>query len=629
MKPLTDERSSELFFSRAFRRRCDFPGSPSESLHEIIRKCGGLPLATITAASVLASQPDRAEQWKGDFIQVPSSIDWAANPELERLKQVLHQSYNALPRRLKACMLYFCIYKEEYIILRDNLVKQWVAEGFVTAFEGNDKEEVAGHYFDELIRRGMIQPVDIDHDGKVLSCTVHHTLLSLIRYKSIGDNFVTVLDHSQTDVTLSEKVRRLSLHFSNAEVTEQPSNMVLSHVRSLAFFGLSKCMPSVANFKFIRVMILHLWPHHNETIYDLTEISKMVLLRVLQISAYNLIVKLPVQMKHLKDLVTLEIEGRLFAVPHDIVNLPGLLHLSLPSEVDLPDRIGRMISLRALRNFDLSRNSGENIESLGELANLQDLHLTCSRVALHQQKTIMKFLSMVLGKLRNLRSLTLDNVSCDIDTMDRGASSLEISCELSSVSSPPALLKKLELLPRICIFSILPKWIGELRMLCMLKIEVMGLSSNDIDTLKKLPSLTALSLFVHTAPVRSIFFDKEDFLGLKYFKFTCTKLCLVFLEGAMLNVQRLKLGFNANSMEQYSSLEVGFEHLSGLKEISLKIGNARIDESKKRAIESELASAIRKHPCTPVMNLKWVDWIFYGDKENNISAETDVRQTRK
>ncbi|KAL6873416.1 hypothetical protein ACP4OV_013498 [Aristida adscensionis] len=238
-------------------------------------------------------------------------------------------------------------------------------------------------------------------------------------------------------------------------------------------------MLSVANFKFLRVMILHLWPDHNGTVYDLSEISKLLLLRVLQISAYHLSVKLPMQMKHLKDLVTLEIEGRLSAVPHDIVNLPGLLNLSLPCEMDLPDRIGRMISLRSLKHFNLSRNSEENIDSLGELANLQDLHLTCSRVALapHQPKTIMKFLSSILGKLRNLRSLTLDYMSSDMDIMHRDASGHEISCELSSVPSPPALLKKLELLPRICFFSALPKWIGELRMLCILKIEVMGLSN--------------------------------------------------------------------------------------------------------------------------------------------------------
>ncbi|CAL5041721.1 unnamed protein product [Urochloa decumbens] len=620
MEPLADKESTELFLSRDFGHLVKH----SEDLHEIIRECRGLPLATITAAGILASQPGRVEQWKEDHVHNSSSINWAINPELERMKLVLCLSYNAIPHRLKACMLYLCIYKEEYIILKDTLVKQWVAEGFVSADEGKDKEEVAGYYFDELVRRGMIQPVDMDHNDRVLSCTVHHLVLNLIRYKSMGDNFVTVLDHSQTDIAVAQKVRRLSLHYSNTEVAKPPSNMELSHVRSLAFFGLTKCMPPVANFKLLRVIILHLWPDHNEVIYDLTGISELFRLRVLQVSAYHLNVKLPKSVKHLKDLVTFEIEGRLAAVPHDIVNLPGLLHLNLPPETDLPDRIGCMISLRALRHFNLSRNSVENVKSLGELSNLRDLCLTCSRVVPYQLKPVMKCLSLVLGKLKNLRSLTLDHIPSRTNTIDGSASMHEISCELSSVSSPPPLLEKLELLPRIYIFSVLPSWIGELRKLSILKIEVAELSSNDVDTLNKLPSLTALSLFVRTALGGRIILDKEDFLGLKYFKFVCTTVCVVFLEGAMLNLQKLKLGFNAIKTDQCSLIEAGFKHLTGLKEISLKIGDAGSDGSTKRAIESVLAAAICKHSGSPVVNLKWVDWIFSVDKEKNMAVQKDT-----
>jgi hypothetical protein len=195
---------------------------------------------------------------------------------------------------------------------------------------------------------------------------------------------------------------------------------------------------------------------------------------------------------------------------------------------------------------------------------------------------------------------------------------------LSSVSSPPSLLEKLELLPRIFIFSVLPTWIGELHKLSILKIEVMELSSNDVDTLNKLPSLTALSLFVCTAPGGSIIFDKEDFLGLKYFKFVCTTLCVVFLEGAMLNLQKLKLGFNAVKTDQHSLVDAGFKHLSGLKEISLKIGDAGSDGSNKRVMEYVLVADICKHPGSPVMNLKWVDWIFFIDKEMNMALQRDT-----
>ncbi|KAF0927397.1 hypothetical protein E2562_032483, partial [Oryza meyeriana var. granulata] len=41
--------------------------------------------------------------------------------------------------------------KEDYIIRKDNLVKQWMAEGFINPIENKDMEEVAGNYFDELV----------------------------------------------------------------------------------------------------------------------------------------------------------------------------------------------------------------------------------------------------------------------------------------------------------------------------------------------------------------------------------------------------------------------------------------------------------------------------------------------
>jgi len=168
-------------------------------------------------------------------------------------------------------MLYLSIYKEDHVIWKDYLVKQWIAEGFICAQEGKGKEEVASTYFDELVNRGMIQPVDINCNGEVLSCTVHYIIHNLIRYKSIEENFVAAIDHSQANVRLADKVRRLSLQFGNAEDAAQPTRLRLMHVQSLAFFGLLKSLPSIAEFRLLHVMILHLWGDQNNRSFDLTD----------------------------------------------------------------------------------------------------------------------------------------------------------------------------------------------------------------------------------------------------------------------------------------------------------------------------------------------------------------------
>nr|CAB3462269.1 unnamed protein product [Digitaria exilis] len=87
---------------------------------------------------------------------------------------------------------------EDYTILKDDLLKLWVAEGFITAVSGQDNHmEEAGKYFDELVKRRMIQPVDVNANNEVLSCTLHSMVLDLIANKSVENNFIVVLDKYQ------------------------------------------------------------------------------------------------------------------------------------------------------------------------------------------------------------------------------------------------------------------------------------------------------------------------------------------------------------------------------------------------------------------------------------------------
>ncbi|XP_039801367.1 disease resistance protein RGA5-like isoform X4 [Panicum virgatum] len=621
MEPLSDNESKKLFFRR-------FPGNQSKSneqlyevLSEIIRKCGGSPLAIITTASLLARQQNWIEQC--NCIRRSLSSNLRTHRTIEWMKEVLSLCYNNLPGRLKSCMLYLSIYKEDHVIWKDYLVKQWIAEGFICAQEGKGKEEVASTYFDELVNRGMIQPVDINCNGEVLSCTVHYIIHNLIRYKSIEENFVAAIDHSQANVRLADKVRRLSLQFGNAEDAAQPTRLRLMHVQSLAFFGLFKSLPSIAEFRLLHVMILHLWGDQNNRSFDLTTVCQLFRLRYLEIVC-NVTLDLQTKMQGLQHLETLIIDSRISEVPLDIVHLSGLRYLSLPGDTNLPNGISQLTSLHALGCFDLSNNSADNVLNLGELTNLQDLRLICSTMPSDNLEKKLQCLGLILSKLSNLKSLTMLPGGSSNATLRASASSINISCDsLNSVSSPPALLQKLELLPQICVFSILPEWIGKLRLLAILKIQVMGLSGNDVGILEGLPALSALLLYVRTASTERIHFDKEGFPVLKHFKFICSALCIAFVKGAMPNIRRLKLGFNANTLVQHNPADAGFEHLTGLEEISAKIGNVGANESSRMAAQSALEAAFSPHR----VNIKLVDWTFYGEKERSTAAQKEKHQT--
>ncbi|KAL6908044.1 hypothetical protein ACP4OV_002214 [Aristida adscensionis] len=529
------------------------------------------------------------------------------------MQEVLNLMYNDLPDHLKTCLLYLNTYPEDYGIPKNDLVKQWVAEGFIGAEEGKDREVLAESYFDDLVTRGMLQTVDTSYNNEVLSCTVHHIVLDLIARKSVEENFITVVEYFETVTGFAEKIRRLSLKFGGSKSVQIPGSFRLSQVRSLLFSGFLKCAPSIGKFRLLRVLILHVWADQDNKTFDLTRICELFLLRYLKILC-NVTVKLPVQMQGLEWLETMEIGATILeAIPSDIVRLKHLLHLLLPCDTVMPEGIGHMISLRTLGNFDLSSNLGDSLLSLGQLTNLQNLHLTCTVLSNHVVSNMDRVAS-ILGKITNLKCLVLDG----------GASSSQsISCDgLSSVSPSPGLLERIELSPRICIISSLPRWIGELSKLHTLKIALPELTSDDVDILKVLPALAALLLYVRTASAERILITKEGFSVLKYFKLICTAPCIAFAEGAMHTVRRLKLGFTADKTKQYSPVDAGFKHLTGLEVLSAKIGGA--DESGREAVQYSFEDAFSQHPRPPVINIQWVDSILETD---NKEKQADSRIT--
>ncbi|KAM3279510.1 hypothetical protein ACQJBY_046713 [Aegilops geniculata] len=546
LEPLNNGESRKLFFDTVFGSECEtgFPEEFEVVVDRIIRKCGGLPLSTLNIASLLLpSKPNPAfQQWEKVASSLPSTL--RTNPTSNGMKDVIVLVYDKLPLHLKTCLLYVGMYPEGYTISKDDLEKQWVAESFVSDAEHG--------YFNELLRRGMIQPVDTNYHGEVLSCTVNHMVLDLIRHKSMEDNFIITVNYLESTIGLPDKARRLSIQFGGAKSAKIPESIRMSQVRSFFFCGFSGCVPSIPDYGLLRVLILHIWADQDKMSFDLTGIRELCRLRYVQVEC-NITVNLPDKIQGLRYLETLQIDGRLSAVPSDIGDLEKLRHLRLPNQA--------------------------NVRDLGGLVNLQDLHLTCS--TMHPVDILednMKYLGTVLEKLSKLKSLTLTSLrSSPVNT-----SRMSISCHgLSRVSPAPAHLERLELLPWICIFPSLPKWLETLSKLCSLK----------------------------AAPAGRIVFGKAGFSALKYFMLKCSEPLLKFEAGAMPNLRKLNLVFNAHEV-QHDAAPICIEHLAGLKEISAKIVGAGA-----AGTESALRIYVRNDPKNPKINGQLVNWKFFADED--------------
>uniref|UniRef100_A0A0E0EX18 Uncharacterized protein n=1 Tax=Oryza meridionalis TaxID=40149 RepID=A0A0E0EX18_9ORYZ len=547
MKRPNMDHSRKLFFSRIFGSEDDCPKHLRKISLDIIKRCRRFPLAVLNTASLLACQPKLSEQQWHDICNSLATNLRSSTSEVT--KHALNLNYNNLPHYMKTCLLYFDIYPSDYMILKEDFVKQWVAEGFINSTNEQDMEEIAGNYFDELVNRRMIQPVDINYDDEVLSCTVHNMVHDLIAYKSIEDNFIVVLDNSENTIEISEDVRRLSLHFGNARYANIPESISLSQVRSLAFFGLFNCLPLITEFESIRVLILHVCGDKCGTIVDLSRIGELRQLRYLKISCDSRI-KLPIQVSGLHCLETLKIEAR-------SINFPS----------------------------DISVRLAENMECFG---------------------------SVVLS-LTNLRSVTLVPGFLHGKSTSRTYST---ACMSWVISNPPHLLQRLELSPHICTFSRLPNWVGELGMLCNLKIAVKELRRIDVDVLGGLHALTLLSLYAKKVPEERIVFHTAKFPVLKYLKFGCSVACLTFEEGTMPDLRSFVLCFCAQGAARSGHMPTGMEHLLSLEVLTAHIERLGANELDTQAAESALKSIIDVHGTTLVVNVCWVDQAENSDESN-------------
>lgn len=247
LPPLSDTDSERLFYKRIFNKEEEIQSELKEVSRKILKKCGGIPLAIITVASMLASIPNKTKyEWYGVYNSMGSGLE--KDKTLENMRAILSLSYADLPCYLKSCLLFVSIFPEDSEILCSWLVNMWVAEGFVKEKMGKTLYEVGESYLNELFNRNMLQPLRIDEHGRAIWCRVHDIILDLIISLSAQENFVTISE----DLRLMPspcKVRRLSLQrrkVDTEEHREQDSKtdevivqgaVDMSHVRSLIEFG--------------------------------------------------------------------------------------------------------------------------------------------------------------------------------------------------------------------------------------------------------------------------------------------------------------------------------------------------------------------------------------------------------
>ncbi|XP_037462665.1 disease resistance protein RGA5-like [Triticum dicoccoides] len=214
-KSLNDDDSKRLFCKRIFPQGSEYPGELEEVSREILKKCGGVPLAIITIASLLASNDQDLKpkyQWDNILSSIGRGLaDCGTGKDMQR---ILSFSYYNLPSHLKPCLLYLSIFPEDCEIDRDRLIWKWIDEGFIQGGEqGTRLFELGKRYFNELINRNLIQPVDVDFEGRTKACHIHDMALSSFQVLRVLDLEGCNIGKSSDQIDLSFLQNLLHLRY--------------------------------------------------------------------------------------------------------------------------------------------------------------------------------------------------------------------------------------------------------------------------------------------------------------------------------------------------------------------------------------------------------------------------------
>ncbi|XP_052135477.1 disease resistance protein RGA5-like [Oryza glaberrima] len=582
MTPLSLDDSRKLFYLRIFGAEDTCPNHLAKASKVILRKCGGVPLAIITIASMLASKLGKEDDhmyWSKVCRSMGSGLE--DNPHLNDMRRILSINYYDLPPRLKTCLLYLCLYPEDYQIAREHLIRLWVCEGFVHNEQGKSMYQVGEDYFNELINKSLIEPIDVGIDNKAGFCGVHDMVHDLIASLSNKECFVTTLRGVHLS-PINSKVRRLSLQTSHEDSLKKLETMSLSHVRSLIVLQEFKLLPTPLSktFPILRVLCLNNCVQvKNQHVKD---ICNLFHLRSLDLWSTS-ITELPKEIKNLRFLKVLYIcETKIEELPSTFVQLEQLESLLFYFKMRLPDGFGNLKSLQELGG-DIIVDSPTMLDDLGRLTELRQLSIDFNDWWDNSYETA--FLQC-LTKLTNLSDLQIT----------------------SSLSLGPQRRPTIDI-PDSGIHSI-PNWQASLSSVSTLTIQLKTLGEDDLQVLGSLPSLRDLGIAVEEPTLdrdeRLTISNAYPFMCLTRFRYSSETIEVVFSKGAMQRLHTLTLLFDVwKTIELFNSVDLGLENLSSLRHAHIYLCNCSgVMPEELEAVENALQKAVDINPNSPSLELE-------------------------
>lgn len=617
LEPLNFDDSKKLFFKRAFSSE-DIPYPHLERVaDEILRKCGGLPLAIIILSSLLVDQHEE-DEWNKVLSTI--SCAFANDPSFKSMMtKILSLSFFGLPCHLRTCLLYLSIFPEDHEINKQHLINRWIAEGFIHEERGHSKYEVGECYFNYLINRSFIQPVGAKY-GQAKACRVSTIVLGFVTCKASEENFFTSFHDEHGPVSeYRVRVRRLFVDNRNKKVSSpRLTGLILSHVRSLTIFG-ELTGTSLLAFPALRVLDMDQEENMSglglgdnlEFVgnHQMPNIEKLLHLRYLRLHSLNFCLELTRGIGKLQDLEILDIKDTVIVdMPPAITKLHRLSHMYVSRFVRFPDGvIAKMQSLEELGAFGIwaFEQGKKSLQEFSQLTKLRTLTVTWDFdwTFCQAEEGLQTYVQNLISSCSNLHHIYITNVKIWPAPYPL---SLESCCPTTSCS-----LRRLHI--TYCFVCKLPNWINSLANLRELKLYIYCVTPEDVEILGAIPSLVFLKLKSFYGSDGRIFVPGyKGFRCLQYFSLVMMSCgtALEFEAGSMPKVEHLKLRFCLHKVGCLNGAsDFGIQHLSSLNVVEVHIygwadrkeynPEADIEDSNVRCVAGRIKAAIGALPNRP------------------------------
>ncbi|KAK8602241.1 hypothetical protein V6N12_052055 [Hibiscus sabdariffa] len=382
---------------------------------EIVKKCGGVPLAVRTLGSLLYSTIDERE-----WLSIRDSEIWKLKQRDNDILPVLKLSYDQMQPYLKQCFALCSMFPKNYLFYSFELIQFWMAHGLLQPVrENKELEDIGLQYMKELCSVSFLQVVE-DHEF-FFTCKMHDLIHDLSL--SVAQNECCTINSLAEHVP--EKVRHLSFPDTSFLSHEVPKCLLQSNRVRTMFFPIKGVAPSsesfislsISRFKYLRVLNL------SDLCLEVLPMPFGTLkhLRYFDLLRNNRIKKLPESICSLHNLQTLRLEdcNQLEEIPQGIGSLINLRFLEITTKQSVLPENGMecLTSLRFLSFFEC-HNLKHLFEGIRCFSALQTLVLASCPSLTSLPRSIRYLTSLetlVIGDCGNLNLVDeQDNEDCTL-----------------------------------------------------------------------------------------------------------------------------------------------------------------------------------------------------------------------